>query len=192
MNNFTKRAVFLLYAICICPVLSSCESAKKIVSGKKQAPDEFVIYSQPPLSLPPNFKLRPPAPGTSAGLAITPGMEAKAALSGKKNKANDIAKVKSTNTPGTFAILKKTGALTSDPSIRDVVNQETTILSREDKRFVDRLIFWVNDKPFEGTVVDAGKESQRIQTNNALGKTIDDGDTPKIKRKRASKGLLEF
>ena len=88
--------------------------------------------------------------------------------------------------------MKKTGALTSDPSIRDVVNQETTILSREDKRFVDRLIFWVNDKPFEGTVVDAGKESQRIQTNNALGKTIDDGDTPKIKRKRASKGLLEF
>ena len=54
------------------------------------------------------------------------------------------------------------------------------------------MIFWVDDKPFEGTVVDAVKEQQRIRENQALGNPIADGETPQVKKKRATKGLLEF
>ena len=54
------------------------------------------------------------------------------------------------------------------------------------------MIFWVDDKPFEGTVVDAEKEQQRIRENQALGKPITEGETPQVKKKRAKKGLLEF
>ncbi|MBL94063.1 MAG: hypothetical protein CFH06_00113 [Alphaproteobacteria bacterium MarineAlpha3_Bin5] len=188
MSKNAKQVLILLCTI----VLANCESAKKIIGNKKQVPDEFVIYARPPLSLPPNFGLRPPSPGSSTGLAVTPGMEAAAALSGRKAQINTPADAGLKDTPGTFAILKQTGALDAHPSIRKVINQETSILSKEDTHFVNKLIFWVDDKPYEGTVVDADKESKRIQENQALGKTLDQGETPKIKRKQAKKGLLEF
>ena len=38
-------------------VLTACESAKKVISRSKDAPDEFVVYQRPPLSLPPEFSL---------------------------------------------------------------------------------------------------------------------------------------
>jgi len=72
------------------------------------------------------------------------------------------------------------------------VNAETNLLSKEDQRLADKMIFWVDDKPFEGTVVDAEKEQQRIRENQALGNPITDGETPQVKKKRAKKGLLEF
>ena len=31
-------------------VLTACESAKKVISHSKDAPDEFVVYQRPPLS----------------------------------------------------------------------------------------------------------------------------------------------
>ena len=54
------------------------------------------------------------------------------------------------------------------------------------------MIFWVDDKPYEGSVVDAEKEQKRILENQALGKTITNGETPKIVRQRSTKGLLDF
>ena len=80
-----KLTVFLTL---LCVILvTGCESAKKIIGNKKQVPDEFVIYARPPLSLPPDFGLRPPTPGAkSVGSAVTPDMEAAAALSGRKVK----------------------------------------------------------------------------------------------------------
>ena len=172
--------------------LSGCESAKKIVGNTKDAPDEFVVYSRPPLSLPPAYSLRPPSPGSSRPLAVTPGMEAEAALVGRQPTVKTPTEAGLGDSPGTFALLQQTGGLTADPTIRQVVDSETSVLSREDQRFVDKLIFWVDDKPFQGTVVDAEKEQRRIQENQALGKEIDDGETPQIKRKRGTKGLLEF
>jgi len=72
------------------------------------------------------------------------------------------------------------------------VNAETTLLSKEDQRLADKMIFWVDDKPFEGTVVDAEKEQQRIRENQALGQPITEGETPQVKKKRGSKGIFEF
>ena len=88
--------------------------------------------------------------------------------------------------------MAKTGANAADPSIREVVNAETSLLSKEDQRLADKMIFWVDDKPYEGTVVDAEKEQQRIRENQALGKPITEGETPQVKKKRGTKGLLEF
>ena len=90
------------------------------------------------------------------------------------------------------ALLNKTGAQNADPSIRDKVNDESTNLSKEDRRFIDKLIFWVDDAPNPGTIVDPKKEQQRIMQNQALGKPINDGKVPEIKRKAARKGILDF
>ena len=81
------------------------------------------------------------------------------------------------------ALLQQAGAARAQADIRAVVNQESNQLAEADKTFIDRLIFW--RKPEEpGTVVDPQREAQRIRENEALGRTVSEGETPSIKRRR--------
>jgi hypothetical protein len=172
--------------------LAACESARKVVSNTKDAPDEFVIYERPPLSLPPEFALRPPEPGALGPQGVSPTDQARSALLNQSSSVKQAATIDPNLSDGLNALMNLTGANSADPSIRQVVNAETTLLAKEDKRLADKMIFWVDDKPFEGTVVDAEKEQSRIRENQALGKPITEGETPQIKKKRGSKGLLDF
>ncbi|MBM3559287.1 MAG: DUF3035 domain-containing protein, partial [Alphaproteobacteria bacterium] len=43
------------------------EDTKRSLGLSKPAPDEFSVVSRAPLSLPPNYTLRPPRPGATAG-----------------------------------------------------------------------------------------------------------------------------
>src|SRR6185437_15451701 len=43
--------------------LSGCNTLRREAGLTKQAPDEFAVVTKAPLIIPPNFNLRPPAPG---------------------------------------------------------------------------------------------------------------------------------
>lgn len=174
--------------------LTGCESAKKAFGGKKSAPDEFVVFSRPPLSQPPDFSLRPPTPGVARPQSTSTTDEARDALLGTNNSAQRRAASTASagSTPGLQALIKKAGAEQADPNIRRKINEETSILAEEDQRLVDKMIFWVDDKPFQGTVLDPEKEQKRIRQAQALGKSVTEGQTDHIKRKPAQKGILEF
>ena len=43
--------------------LSGCTSAQKALGMSKVVPDEFRVVSKAPLAVPPDYALRPPAPG---------------------------------------------------------------------------------------------------------------------------------
>ena len=90
------------------------------------------------------------------------------------------------------ALLNQTGALKTDPNIRVKVNAESSTIAAEDRQFIDKLIFWVDDAPYPGSVIDPKKEQQRIMQNEALGKPITEGKVPEVKRRRPRKGLLDF
>jgi len=186
-----KKTTALLSLAAAVVLLSGCESARKAFSSDKTAPDEFAVYSRPPLSLPPEYKLRPPAPGTIRPQQESTKYAAQQAILGSRVKTG-IKPKPIKGSPGLQAMLKRTGGLTAEPNIRALINEETTIISEQDQAFVDKLIFWVDESPYKGTVVDAEKEQKRIQDNQALGKPINEGETPEIKRKRDRKGLLNF
>ena len=188
-----NRYVTLIGLIAVMSGVSGCESVRKATGEKKQGPDEFVVYKRPPLTLPPDFGLRPPTPGADRLHRVSPRDEAKAAvLSSAGRGAPQRQQAAPGTTPGTAAILTRTGAYTADPQIRAKVDGETSVLAKEDKRFIDKLIFWVDDVPYHGTVVDPKKEKQRIRQNQALGKKITEGQVPEIKRRARRKGLLNF
>ncbi|HVC51781.1 MAG TPA: DUF3035 domain-containing protein [Stellaceae bacterium] len=44
-------------------LLSGCTGFKQMVGLEQQPPDEFAVESRAPLTIPPEFKLRPPEPG---------------------------------------------------------------------------------------------------------------------------------
>ena len=173
--------------------LVGCDSVRKSFGGGKNAPDEFVVYKRPPLSLPPEYGLRPPAPGESRPHNVSPMDHAREAILWK-NAARTAASPTTVNagSPGLQALITRTGANKAEPGIRRLVNQESSVLADEDQIFVNKLIFWVDDKSNPGIVVDAKKEQKRIMSNQALGKPINEGEIPEVKRKKARKGLLDF
>ncbi|MBC8337655.1 MAG: DUF3035 domain-containing protein [Alphaproteobacteria bacterium] len=172
-------------------LLSGCESARKAFSADKTAPDEFAVFSRPPLSLPPEYKLRPPAQGETLKRGDDAKTLARRAVLSQAVRTS-APQVPPKGSPGTIALLRETGGLNAAPDIRTTINEETSILSNQDQRFVDKLIFWVDEKDDGGTIVDAKKEAKRIQENQALGKPITEGETPEVKIKRGRKGLLDF
>lgn len=175
-----------LAAVLLAPVLlSGCDETRKALGQVKQPPDEFAVFQRAPLSLPPDYGLRPPAPGTERPQAVNPRDQVRAAL-GQRQPANDpqLANM----SPGERQLLQLTGANRVDPSIRAQVNAETRAIEEDSRGLTDMIVFW--RKPQEvGTAVDADKEARRIRENQATGKPITEGKTPTIQRRE--KGWLE-
>lgn len=161
----------------------------------KSVPDEFAVYSRAPLSLPPDYSLRPPEPGAERPQSETPTDTARRALTGQGSRRAEVSTTvqgdKGPLSLGEQVLLRQTGAADANPEIRKIVDRETSIFAKDENGFADKLMFW-QDKGDFGTVVDATKENQRIKENLALGKEVTTGETPHIERKKKAflEGLL--
>ncbi|HJO97620.1 MAG: DUF3035 domain-containing protein [Rhodospirillales bacterium] len=169
-------------------LLGGCEDVRSALGQSKSAPDEFAVYSRAPLSLPPDYGLRPPAPGSSRPQEVEPRSNARRAVLGAKGAAQASSAPPPGSSPGIQVLLKNLGTENANPNIRATINRETTILAEEDKSFAEAVMFW-NTPTQYGTVVDPMKEAKRIQENQALGRSITEGEVPTIERKHEA--LLE-
>ena len=181
-----------LFLLGILSFLTACEETKRALGQTKEAPDEFAVYQRAPLSLPPNYGLRPPSPGAARPQTVNPRDRAKKALGVSVRSADRATAGQKQNlsrlSRGERAMLNLTGATQADPSIRNLVDEDTARLFEEDKSFTDKLVFWQRKDKF-GTAVDPIKERRRIHEAQALGKPLNSDSIPIISRKR--KALLE-
>ena len=165
--------------------LSGCEKTREAFGLNRTAPDEFSVVTRAPLSMPPDYGLRPPTPGAKRPQESAIKDEARRILvtsgSGAKTQTSGAASV------GESALLKKAGADNTDPSIRQQVSRENKILAAGDKGFVDRLMFWRKDEP-KHSEIDAASEARRLNENAAMGDPASKGATLVIQRKK--KGLF--
>ncbi len=175
---------WLAVLLCASVLVGGCEETKKALGYSKKAPDEFAVYSRAPLSLPPEFGLRPPAPGSERPQHVEPRDQAARAVMGDVSVRGEAIEA----SVGLKALLEQAGAVDTNPNIRDLINRETTILAEEDKTFTEQLMFWGTRTEY-GTVVDPAREAKRIQENQALGRDVTEGGTPVIERRR--KAILE-
>lgn len=170
--------------------LAGCEGVKKQLGFTKQPPDEFRVVKRAPLSLPPDYQLRPPMPGATRPQEGTPNDQAREAVfrNTEDRQAGLEAIPADGRSRGERALLARAGAQNADPQIRQIVNRETQQLVEQNRGFLDQLIFW-RSQPGPENVVDAQAEAKRLRENSALGKDATEGRTPTIERKK--KGLLE-
>ena len=56
-----KHLKTIALTICAVAVLTGCDSARKALTQTKAAPDEFSVYTRAPLTMPPDYGLRPPS-----------------------------------------------------------------------------------------------------------------------------------
>jgi hypothetical protein len=172
--------------------LGACGSVRDAVGIDQEPPDEFKVTVRAPLSMPADFGLKAPTPGSNAareeGLRDRTRQIVLDAAGKPKAKVSESTEIRGI-TSSEAALLRKLGADEVDPNIRQVVERETTAIELESKTFVEGLMFWKNKEP-PAKVVDADAERRRIQGNAALGKTTTSGLTPEISRKKSG-GLLQ-
>ncbi|PPR10128.1 MAG: hypothetical protein CFH41_01862 [Alphaproteobacteria bacterium MarineAlpha11_Bin1] len=184
----TRISIGLITAAAL--LLGGCEGAGKAIGMGKQAPDEFNVLTRAPLSMPPDFGLRPPRPGVERPQERETVRSARDLIVKSPNQ-NVLSRNVSPSSPGESAILSKAGATNPDPNIRQQINRESSILATNDESFANKLIFWKGQSEL-GTVVDAQAERKRLRENAALGAPPTRGRTPEIIRKPGGwlKGLV--
>lgn len=176
-----KRIALLAMALTIS--LGACSGIKEQLGVGKQAPDEFAIVTRAPLSLPPNYSLRPPQPGKRRPQEATSQDRVRAALYGASKAPAGPARSAAEQT-----LLARAGTDEAQPDIRRVINEENSLYDEGDETFIDALLFWREKQP-RGDVVDPGPEEQRLIETSARGAPPTEGKTAVIERRET--GILE-
>lgn len=149
----------------------------------RDAPDEFVVVTRAPLSMPPDMSggtLPTPRPGAGRPMDRSAREGAEAALA----PGTALAPAGPTRGgAGEAALLSQVRRGAAPADIRRRVDEESTRLDAPDRSFTDRMMFW-RDAPAPGTAVDPTRENARLRENAALGREVTSGDTPIIQRTR--------
>ena len=172
----------VLVAIGVIASLGSCEQTREAFGLNKSAPDEFAVVTRAPLAIPPDYGLRPPTPGAKRPQEDSTKNEARGILLRSGPNGAQTVPGSEELSPGEIALLSKAGAQGTDPSIRDKVSRESSVLAEGDNEFLARLMFWRDDEP-PGLILDADNESRRLRENSAPGPAPVKGTTPVIERK---------
>lgn len=165
--SIRKTAVIALVAASALS-LGACTSVRQSLGANRVVPDEFLTVSTAPLSLPPEYGLRPPQPGQPRPQDVTPELEARRIL------ANERGAV--TRSEGERALAQRVGAGTEavDSRVRYLVDDEFGGLAHKEASWADRVMFWRRDDPAtqgaiqittsQGAItIDASTEYERMQ-----------------------------
>lgn len=147
--------------------LAACSTgARQAIGLTKVTPDEFLTVASAPLTVPPEYGLRPPAPGQPRPQELAPESAARQILLGQRQSV--------TRTPGEQILAAQAGADRADPLARYVVDDEFGDIAHKDESWADRILFWRRDRPetqaatvtptAQGNItVDASSEAERLQ-----------------------------
>lgn len=188
----------MLLALAAC---SEGQSARNILGLGRKNPDEFRVVSRPPLSMPPDFTLRPPsqsddltglpAADTAARAAVIGRPETEvigsARMMGDAESAVGIVKSFDLESSADNSFLSLIGAEKADDTIREKLNEEAALemgTPDGEEKEDDSTFGWLQPKKKESeVVVNAKAEKARLTKNKAEGKKLNEGDVPVIEPK---------
>ena len=204
--TFSLLATISLLALSAC----TSDTVRDTLGLERSAPDEFRVVSRPPLSVPPQFSLRPPSNSDASPNQLAADKKAQSLLNGQNATADANGSLKTdtsvvpvtvsssrhgiSSTPTTKAVsgadaqfLKNAGAAAADPNVRDSLVEEHYAVQekKEDKSWWN---FWSSDDK-KDPIVDSKKEAERIKQNEDAGKPVTEGATPDVKP--SDQGLLD-
>lgn len=179
----SSRVRAAVVAVVAAAALSACSDARKAIGLERTSPDEFVVVSRAPLTVPPDMQSLPkPNPGAVRPQEGSVTDQAAAAVLGKQTARQRQATGGAAG-GGQSVLLAQAGAKGVDPDVRRKVEQETNQLIVADKSWVDTVLFW--RAPSEPVaMVDPKAEAQRLRQLQAEGKPVNEGVVPTIERKR--------
>lgn len=146
--------------------LGACGGLRQSIGLTKVTPDEFLTVSTAPLTVPPEYGLRPPAPGQPRPQELAPESAARQILLGQRQAV--------TRSPGEQVLVTQAGGDRADPLARYVIDDEFGDLAHKEEGWANRLLFWRREDPStqaasttqspEGQItIDAASEHARVQ-----------------------------
>lgn len=102
--------------------------------NRRSSPDEFAILTKPPLTVPPDYALKPPRPGETRPEELTTTERTQQLLLGDRSAAPPSS--------AELAFIQRVGALNVDPSIRAILDAENGGQAEKEASLANRLLFW--------------------------------------------------
>jgi hypothetical protein len=147
--------------------MAGCDTIRQAAGNGKDSPDEFAVVTKAPLVIPPDFNLKPPAPGQEPANQIEPTQAAQNALF-NTDPATAAAALPATMSPGERYLLAYARVQDADPAIRQQIASDVNGMRGSDDSFTDSLLFGSSAAP--GAVpVDADAEARRLDAARAGG-----------------------
>ncbi|XBQ16340.1 MAG: DUF3035 domain-containing protein [Oceanicaulis sp.] len=166
------RTLVLISAAALFGATACTSGVRQALGTERTTPDEFRVVTIAPLTVPPEYNLRPPAPGELRAEDVFQDRQARRALFG------DLDSSRASDAEILFAA--RAGAADANPDVRALIDGETAAIVRKRETLADRVMFWrdgevrVDD---EGNPIDPEAERARIE------RLAGDGDV-EIRRRR--------
>ncbi len=139
--NRPRRYLSALCAVALILPLASCggmgESLSRTFGFTRDSPDEFAVTTQAPLTLPPDYSIRPPQPGAPRPQDVPDRLAAQEALIPQTALASNGTGMSA----GQAALVQEAGP-PAPANIRAQIAQEQGRLNGPGQSFADRLLFW--------------------------------------------------
>lgn len=161
-----------LTAIFVVSSLAGCTDLKRGLGIEKVVPDEFAVVPNAPLSVPPDYALRPPRPGAARDQETSPIDQAKQTVF-RQGDVGQLPPTAGDRSQGEGELLRQAGAGDAPSNIRQLVNGDRVALTPGDASFVDKLLFWkgTDKTPPTDKPLDAEAESARLKKAKASGQS---------------------
>jgi hypothetical protein len=158
-------------------IAATAAAATACASGPR-TPDEFRVVRKAPLTVPPDYSLRPPAPGEARPQELSPDVQARVAVFGADygKEASDAEK--------TF--VKQIGGDAVDRTVRAEVDYDSSQIVRKNRSFADAILSF-GKKGSSDQLVDASAEAERIKAQEAALADVTGNKPVIIQRKRSGK-----
>jgi len=161
-----NKPITVLAVLAAATAASGCASMQNALGSARTAPDEFRVVTQAPLTLPPDYSLRPPRPGETRPQELQPDENARAALFGQQ--------IAPSASQGERALVSNAGAEAVDPTIRDQIDFEGQNIVRRNEDFVNRLLSFGGSGD-AAAPVNAEEEAERLRRDEQIRRATGGG-----------------
>lgn len=170
-----NKPITMVALIAAAAATSACGTVSRAIGAGKQSPDEFRVVTAAPLTLPPDYSLRPPRPGEARPQELDPDAEARAALFGDQ--------IGAAASQGERALVNAAAADAVDPNIRDTIDFEAQGVVRRNEDFVDRLLAFGGSGAPAAAPLNPEAEARRLEDDESIRRATGGGQVT-IERER--------
>ncbi len=142
--------------------LAACAAIGTAGCGSMSTPDEFRVVRKAPLTVPPEYNLRPPSPGSARPQELSPEAQARVAVFGV-----DFGQ---TASEGEKLFIKQAGGDAIDRTVRNQVDFDNAQILRKNRSFADTILNWGGTA--SEPLVDPAAEAERIKAAEEANKDV--------------------
>jgi hypothetical protein len=161
-----SKPIALVALLAAAAATSGCSSFSRAIGATRSTPDEFRVMTHAPLTLPPDYNLRPPRPGEARPGENDPASEARTALFGEN--------VGQQATTGERAFISAAGATAADDNIRETIDFESQGVVRRNEGFVNNLLSFGSSGP-AAAPLNAEEEQRRLADEESIRRATGGG-----------------